>query len=504
MHHDGERFRAVFPTCVVVLLACGTLGSAVDASGQSPGTFVQTGSMTSSRSAHTATLLSDGQVLIAGGSMHLPQQFGGGSVLASAELYDPRAGTFRSAREMTTARRMHSATLLPDDRVLIVGGYDEGGTALASAELFDPATGTFSATGSLITARAGHTAILLRTGAVLVIGGYGTRGFPNLAPAELYDPASGVFRAAGEYVGSGGCDFCAPAVLLPDGTVLFAGQSPAQVYDPLSNSFSPGGAMSDELSSAAALMNGQVLFAGGASLARTPRAELYNPTTHTFARTADMTLGRASHTLSSLPDGLVLTTGGETDRCSGNRCFFAGSVASAELYDPVPGTFAPTGNMATARSGHTATLVGDGRVLIAGGVSYGGIGIFHGTLATAELYTPDVLVPAPTLLSLSGDGRGQGAIYHAGTTHVVTPRDPAAADEEIDITCSGLSNSVFAPHVAIGGRLAAVVSIMGLPDRPGVTQVRVRVPRGIIPGPAVPVRLFQTDRPSNAVTIGLR
>ena len=91
---------------------------------------------------------------------------------------------------MTTARRMHTATLLPDDRVLIVGGYGEEGTALASAELFDLATGTFSATGSLITARAGHTAILLPTGAVLVIGGYGTRAYPNVAPAELYDPGN--------------------------------------------------------------------------------------------------------------------------------------------------------------------------------------------------------------------------------------------------------------------------------------------------------------------------
>jgi len=504
MQRDGESFRAVFPTCIVVLLACGTLGSAVNARAQSPGTFAQTGSMTSARSAHTATLLSDGRVLIAGGSLHLPQQFGGGTVLSSTELYDPRGGTFRAAAAMTSARRSHTATLLPDDRVLIIGGFDEGGTALASAEIFDPATGTFSATGSLITARAGHTAIVLRSGAVLVIGGYGTRAFPNLAPAELYDPASGVFRAAGEYVGSGGCDFCAPAVLLPDGTVLFAGQSPAQVYDPVSNSFSPGGAMSDELSSAAALMNGQVLFAGGASLGRTPRAELYNPATHTFARTADMTSGRASHTLSLLPDGLVLTTGGETDSCSANYCFFAGSVASAELYDPVAGVFAATGNMATARSGHTATLLGDGRVLIAGGVSYGGIGIFRGSLASAELYTPNALVPGPALISLSGDGRGQGAIYHAGTTHVVTARDPAAADEEIDITCSGLSDSVFAPLVAIGGRLAPVLSITRLPDRSGVAQVRVRVPRGIIPGPVVPVRLFQMDRPSNDVTIGLR
>jgi hypothetical protein len=85
---------------------------------------------------------------------------------------------------------MHTATLLPDDRILIVGGYGAGG-ALASAEFFDPVTGTFSATGNLITARGGHPAILLSTGKVLILGGYGSNTYPNVAPAELYDPASG-------------------------------------------------------------------------------------------------------------------------------------------------------------------------------------------------------------------------------------------------------------------------------------------------------------------------
>src|SRR4029453_7382162 len=108
------------------------------------------------------------------------------------ETFDPGAGTFGAIVAMTTARRMHTATLLPDGRVLIVGGYGPGG-ALASAELFDPTAGAFREAGSLATARGGHTAILLPTGRVLVIGGYGWREYPNLAPAELYDPATGVF-----------------------------------------------------------------------------------------------------------------------------------------------------------------------------------------------------------------------------------------------------------------------------------------------------------------------
>jgi uncharacterized protein (TIGR03437 family) len=160
--------------------------------------------------------------------------------------------------------------------------------------------------------------------------------------------------------------------------------------------------------------------------------------------------------------------------------------------------------MAIARESHTATLLGDGRVLVAGGVSYGGIGIFGGSLDSAELYTPDALVPAPRLVSLSGDGRGQGAIFHAGTTHAATPDDPAAAGEEIDITCIGLPDSVFAPRIAIGGRIASVSSIIRAHNSPGISQVRVRVPRGIASGPAVSVRLFHMDRLSNAVTIAVR
>src|SRR6185436_10808944 len=255
----------------------------------------------------------------------------------------------------------------------------------------------------------------------------------------------GTFSAAGAYVGRGGCDFCAPAVLLADGTVLFPGQSPAQVYDPVSNTFSPSGMMISELSTAAALMNGQVLFAGGEGLGRLASAELYDPATHTFSPTGSMTFRRVWHSLTFLPTGLVLAAGGETDSCSANSCTFAGSVASAELYDPSTNTFLPTGSMSAARGTHTATLLADGRVLVAGGASYGGIGIFGGTLSSAELYTPDVLVPAPALVSLSGDGRGQGAIFHGGTTHVADARDPAVAGESVDIYCVGLTTDSAIP-----------------------------------------------------------
>ncbi len=479
-------------------LIFGIVATATIVTAQSSGTFASASNMTTARSLHSATLLPNGQVLIAGGAST------SSGILASAEIYDPDAVTFRSVGTMTAARRMHTATLLPDDTVLIVGGYGEGG-ALASAELFDPVTATFRATDNLSTARGGHSAILLPTGKLLVIGGYGVGTYPDVAPAELYDPPSRTFTAAGAYMGRGGCDFCAPSILLGDGTVLFPGQYPAQLYDPKSDSFSPSGMSISNLSEAVALTNGKVLFAGGEDLGRSSSAELYDTRTHTFAPIGNMAWRRVWHTLNWLPNGMVLAAGGETDSCSGNSCFFAGTTASAELYDPLTGTFVLTGSMAATRSTHTATLLRDGRVLVAGGVSYGGIGIFHGSLASAELYTPDVLVSGPALVSVSGDGRGQGAIFHAGTTHLAAPEDPAAAGENLDIYCSGLGiDSASRPQVVIGGRIAAVQMVSEAPGVPGVNQVRVRVPPGVEPGPAVGVRLTYVDRPSNQVTIAVR
>jgi hypothetical protein len=217
-----------------------------------------------------------------------------------------------------------------------------------------------------------------------------------------------------------------------------------------------------------------------------------------------MKVARDGHTATILPDGTVLMAGGESQTCSTGGCSFSGSEASTELYDPAQAMFVAAGLMTQRRELQTATLLKNGDVLLAGGMGYGGIGIFFGRSATAELYHPISPVPAPLLFSVSGDGQGQGAILHANTPRVASSSDPAAAGEYLEIYLTGLADgSVIPPQVSIGGRIADV-SYFGPSGYPGVNQINVRVPSGIAPGPAVPVWLTYVGRPSNQVTIGVQ
>ena len=195
-----------------------------------PGAFSPTGPMSTPRGAPMAALLADGRVLIAGGSgpsdpLSLGSPAEGGDALASAELFDPRTGSFRPTGTMATARRGSVMLRLPSGKVLIAGGLGKG--ALASAELFDPLAdegrGAFSATGGLATARDGAAAALLPSGRALLLGGTDPSG-GALASAELYDPTAddgigGFEHTSGLSVGREACT----ATLLPGGGVLIAG-----------------------------------------------------------------------------------------------------------------------------------------------------------------------------------------------------------------------------------------------------------------------------------------
>jgi len=444
---------------------------------QTPGTFTPTGSMAASRYLHTATLLADGRVLIAGGN-----------AAGTAELYDPATGAFASTGNMTTPRTAHTATLLPNGKVLITGGYGP----LASAELYDPATGMFSATGTMNSPRAVHTATLLADGRVLIAAGSATTS------AELYDPSTGTFTPTGSLL--------APpyglttAALLPDGRVLITEGSEveAELYDPGTGTFSRTSPRTPWVQgSAALLMNGKVLLAGGNDdPGESALAEVYDPSTGAFTPTGNMTVARADDPATLLPDGTVLIAGSNAGSPDGGV-----TLASAEVYDPATGTFARTGDMSTDRGLHTATLLKNGKVLIAGGIHHVVGGWF--SLSSAEVYTPASLIPAPVLLSLSGDGAGQGAIQHANTIRIASANDPAVAGEYLSIYLTGLADgSVIPPQVAIGGRLAEITFFGSVPGYPSLDVINVRMPGGVATGPAVPVRLTYLGRTSNQVTIG--
>jgi hypothetical protein len=372
--------------CLSMFLALLFLGASLTSTAvaQMPGTFTPTGNMTTPRTFHTATLLLDGTVLITGG-LGYNTAFGGN--LSSVEVYQTLTGTFAAAGTMTTPRAGHTATLLPDGRVLIAGGgTNQLNGSTASAELYDLSTGTFSRTGDMIAAHTCHQATLLANGKVLISGGDGPH--QSVYGAELYDPDTGTFSATGAYTtntpGFNGCQGAASS-LLPDGKVLIVWEEMAsELYDPDTATFSATGRTSavsynDGMPTATLLMNGKVLVAGGADDGGFyANAELYDGSTGTFGAAGNMTTARSDQTATLLPDGTVLLVGGLGS-------FSGPPLPSAEIYDPPSSTFSVTGTT-TVGQYHTATLLNNGQVLVAGG----GWGT---STSNAKLYAPAVLVP---------------------------------------------------------------------------------------------------------------
>jgi len=478
-----ERARKAFP--ILILVASGHVCFA-------QGIFTPTGPMSIPRSGHTATLLADGKVLIAGG--WTPDGTSrNGNVVSSAELYDPSTGTLSTTGSMTTNRQGHTATLLADGRVLIAGGTNA--SPLTSAELYNPATGTFSETGAMLQPRSGHTAALLSNGKVLVAG-HGLDG----TSAEIYDSVSGTFAPTADMQNP--IVLPSMALLLGTGKVFIGGGSTSEIYDPATGTFDTTGGWHAVVSTwpdaQALLTNGKVLVSGGdgnATFGATVWAALYDPGAGKFAATADMDVAREWHNATTLPDGTALIAGGQSN--------FGGTIATAELYVPAINGFTYAGNMITSRAGHTATLLNSGQVLIAGGETFASFPSSYQTvLASAELYNPTVMIRAPMLFSLASDGKGQGAIWDGITGKLAAPNAPAVAGEILSMYTRELGG-VIPPQVAVGGRLAEIRYFGDAPGYRSYSQVNFRVPDSITPGIAVPVRLMHLGRSSNEVTIAV-
>jgi galactose oxidase-like protein len=380
------------------------------------GSWSLTGSLHFARSGHTATQLSSGKVLVAGGGP------------ASAELYNPSTGKWSLTGNLNVVRSGHTATPLPNGKVLVAGGSNNTSNALASAELYDPSTGKWSFTGSLHVARENHTATLLSNGKVLVAGGDDNNQpfLKAIAPAELYDPATGTWSLTGSLQVA---RFDHTATLLPNGKVLVAGGDDGAGDCCQASST---GALAHKTSLESTAKTGQAASINGRQGPDSPcfcphsvgSAELYSPTTGTWSTTGKMNKPRDFHTATSLPNNKVLVAAGikctnifvsdcvllasaevynvatgtwsltgnlhvARDEHTGTRLASTVLVAggnfstSAEVYDATTGKWTLTGSMHVARSNHTATRLASGQVLIAGGE----VSPSKAT-ATAELYTP--------------------------------------------------------------------------------------------------------------------
>lgn len=325
------------------------------------GSLVRGSEMQAPRSGHTATLLLDGRVLIAGG-MRRNQEF-----FRTAELFDPTNGKFELTGEMLVARVGHAAVLLRSGKVLIAGGWIGHGTT-DEAELYDPATGKFTAIAHMTMKRGGPQMTMLRDGNVLVTGGAGDNdgSGSSIVTAEIFDSATQTFHGTGAMHHARLSD---TATLLPDGRVLVVGgrgsevSASAEIYDPQSGMFRETGRMitARYKHTAGLLPDGRVLIAGGSDErdwhGTLSSAEIYDPRRETFSSAATLNDARFK-----LPAAVQLRSG---------QLLVAGGDPRAEVFDTRTGKFmVVAGVMSDARHFMTETLLSDGSVLLAGGYAF--------------------------------------------------------------------------------------------------------------------------------------
>jgi len=337
--------------------------------------FVSVSTM-AARYGHTATLLLDGRVLVAGGTTDVTPP--------SAELFTPESGSFApTTGGMVYARSGHCASLLPDGRVLIAGGADANTNLLKTAEVFDPLTQSFSATGNLNQARKGASASLLPNGKVLIAGGQDSDG-TLLSSSELYDPNAASFTLTGNMHWPRAQH---TATLLSNGKVLLVGSineiGSAELFDPASGLFSTTGSLIQSRAhhTATLLPNGNVLVLGGtqtmepdgggakAAPVSLDSAEVYDPTKGGFQSAGKLLIARDSHSATLLTNGTVLVAGGYRHGFDGDADPEWYTIFAAELFDPATSGSTTAASLETGRAEHQATRLNNGQVLITGGVA---------------------------------------------------------------------------------------------------------------------------------------
>jgi len=513
------------------------------------GAWSPTGSLATPRQFHQAALLPAGNVLIMGG---LAIDY---NPTASAELYDPLAGTWSSAGRMNTPRFLHTTTLLPNGRVLVAGGSDTGGgeplRPVRSAELYDPSSGTWTATGALGLARFGHTATLLPDGRVLVVGGFDA-GAKAIERPELYNPATGQWSPATATTAR----TLHTATLLPNGKVLVAGGNDsvvfksAEVFDPASGSWTPAAELREGRTdhTAVLLADGRVLVSGG--IATGGAAFFHSPHPHGYVLLAIGDAGSESYLASAERFGILEPPTGGIASVSAASFFDNGAVAPDSLAAafgaglssgtqvasslPLPQTLAGVTvrvrDSAGAERPASLLLASPGQInfLVPAGTAAGRATV---TVRRAEttVASGEVLISAvaPGLFTANSSGLGVAA-----ATAVRVKSDGSQSSEpvarfdaaqkrfvpallELGPESEQVVLLLFGTGIRARSSLPAVTATIGAvpsevlfagpsPEFAGVDQVNVRLPRALAGRGEVDIALSVDGRASNPVRVAFR
>ena len=434
----GKRRGALIALGAALAAVALGLSASTGSASSLVGTWSLTASMSTPRVYHTATLLQDGKVLVAGG------RNASEAALASSELFNPVTGQWTTTGNLNVARDQASAVLLPNGKVLIAGGEAAAYQDLTSAELYDPATGTWSLTGSMQETRVDFEMQTLPDGTVLAAGGQRQNTYGVTATAERYNPRSGTWSGVGSMHHTRGAP---QSALLQNGHVLVSGGcqyggcpgpiAPAgELFDPSTHTWTLASdpvepRMQTEMVS---LSDGRIFIAGGTSYAGgywhpTSAVEAYNPAADQWSLLSPLGSPTENLLSAALPDSRVVVAGGANS--------YGQRLATSQLYDPTSDTWQSTGGLAVPRMLTTTVTLTDGRVLTTGGRGYSST-----ALSSAEIFTLDADTTAPVITAPATVSADATTPSGAVVTYQVTATDNV--DGPVPVTCVPPSGSLFA------------------------------------------------------------